>query len=174
MSTALAQVPAARFKWQDSVRCVRGAERELIRASVRGRIDDVVVEGQREQVVDALVDVASEHGTVLRCAADSLASVAALTRDLRASRVSLVVVSGASEVSSLVALSNVAHRYGARVAVDATEIVARQPFSIVSHGFDYMVADLDAIDRDDSDFGTAATVLIGRPDWFADIEGELR
>ena len=36
-------------------------------------------------------------------------------------------------------LASIAHRHGARILVDAAQLVAHQPISVVSHGIDYLV-----------------------------------
>lgn len=140
---------------------LRGGDRETVRAALRGRADDMVLTASsRADAVAAAVRAGGEHGRVVHCAADALGSVDHLTSELRAGGVAAVVVTGASDVAALVALTNHVHRHGARVVVDATEIVARQPFSIVSHGIDYVVCDGAALPEPSS-----GAVVIGRADW---------
>ncbi|GAB19192.1 hypothetical protein GOEFS_076_00210 [Gordonia effusa NBRC 100432] len=149
-----------------TTRALTGVDREPIRTAVRGRIDDVVLAADsRADARTALTLIGGEFGRVVHCAADSLGSVDELTSQLRAGGVSTVVITGAADVASVIALTNHIHRYGARVGVDATEIIARQPFSTVSHGIDYVICGAEALPP-----GRDGAVLIGRADWLTDID----
>ena len=57
-------------------------------------------------------------------------------------RVKLVAVSGASNVlgvcNDLAAISRIAHRHGARVLVDAAQLVAHRPIAMEAWGIDYL------------------------------------
>lgn len=162
-STAVLSRPATRVP---ETLTLRGAERDLLRSAVRGRIDDVVATAaSRDEARAAIALIGAERGRVSHCAVENLGSVDELTADLRAGGVSTVVITGVADVTSIVVLTNHVHRYGARVVVDATEIIARQPFSIVSHGIDYVICAADALPTD-----RAGAVLIGRADWLDDID----
>ncbi|NMO03590.1 hypothetical protein HH308_20450 [Gordonia sp. TBRC 11910] len=148
------------------VTTLHGVERDRIRAAVRGRIDDVVLTaGSRDDAHAAIALVGSEFGRIAHCAVNNLGSVDDLTSDLRAGGVSTVLITGATDVPSIVALTNHVHRYGARVAVDATEIIARQPFSIVSHGIDYVICDAGPLPDT-----RGGAILIGRADWLTGLD----
>ncbi|MFW0788493.1 hypothetical protein [Gordonia sp. CPCC 205333] len=163
MSTAVLNRPTIAIP---ATRTLTGVYRESIRTAVRGRINDVVLAtASRDEARAALALIAAEFGRVVHCAADNLGSVDELTSELRAGGVSAVVITGAADVASIIALTNHVHRYGARVAVDATEIIARQPFSTVSHGVDYVICGAEALP-----VGPTGAVLIGRADWLTDSD----
>ncbi|MET9202583.1 aminotransferase class V-fold PLP-dependent enzyme [Gordonia sp. NPDC003585] len=99
-------------------------------------------------------------------ACDTIAdTLIALEAELASKPAALLAVTAASNVTGEVLpigrLASIAHRHGARILVDAAQLVAHQPISIVSHGIDYLVF---SGHKTYAPFG--AGVLIGRPDWF--------
>lgn len=99
-------------------------------------------------------------------ARDSIAdTLAALDAELASKPAALLAVTAASNVTGEVLpigrLASIAHRHGARILVDAAQLVAHQPISIVSHGIDYLAF---SGHKTYAPFG--AGVLTGRPDWF--------
>jgi selenocysteine lyase/cysteine desulfurase len=76
----------------------------------------------------------------------------------------LVTVTGASNVTGeiwpLAALTEVAHRHGARIAVDAAQLAPHRPVSLADSGIDYLALSGHKLY---APFG--AGVLVGRADW---------
>jgi len=76
----------------------------------------------------------------------------------------LVTVTGASNVTGEVwpvaVLTEVAHRYGARIAVDAAQLAPHRPVSLAESGVDYLALSGHKLY---APFG--AGVLVGRADW---------
>lgn len=173
----LSQVTTARYE-----QC-----RETVRRFVRGRTDDTVV--FTRNTTDAInlaahctrgdvVVLDIEHhanllpwlsrtsgATRIVTARPSIAdTLTALECELAATPASLLAVTAASnvtgEVLPLARLAAIAHRHGARILVDAAQLVAHRPVSIVSHGIDYLVFSGHKVY---APFG--AGVLIGRSDW---------
>ncbi len=85
----------------------------------------------------------------------------------------LVAVTGASNVTGelwpLAELVEVAHRFGARVLVDAAQIAPHLPVDLGALGADYLAASGHKMY---APFG--AGILIGRPDWLGRLEPFLR
>ncbi|MFT4127248.1 MAG: aminotransferase class V-fold PLP-dependent enzyme [Gordonia sp. (in: high G+C Gram-positive bacteria)] len=173
----LSQVTTARYE-----EC-----RETVRRFVRGRTDDTVI--FTRNTTDAINLAASatpgdvvvldieHHANLLPwvsrtagaarivTAAGSIAdTLVALEAELAAAPAALLAVTAASNVTGEVLpigkLASLAHRHGARILVDAAQLVAHRPVSIVSHGIDYLVFSGHKLY---APFG--AGVLIGRPDW---------
>ncbi|MFW0787550.1 aminotransferase class V-fold PLP-dependent enzyme [Gordonia sp. CPCC 206044] len=166
------------------------AARETVRRFVRGRVDDAVVftRGTTDAINlaahitrgDVVVLDIEHHANLLPwCAPDRDGSsrarivpacttlddtLDALEAELAAKPAALLAVTAASNVTGEVLpisrLAAIAHRHGARILVDAAQLVAHRPVSLVSHGIDYLVFSGHKLY---APFG--AGVLIGRPDW---------
>jgi selenocysteine lyase/cysteine desulfurase len=95
-------------------------------------------------------------------------AVAAVDAALKAAPVGprLVCVTGASNVTGelwpLAALAEVAHRHGARIAVDAAQLAPHRPLTMGRLGLDYVALSGHKLY---APFGAGA--LIGRSDWLA-------
>ncbi|MEU4830286.1 aminotransferase class V-fold PLP-dependent enzyme [Streptosporangium sp. NPDC023615] len=85
----------------------------------------------------------------------------------------LLVVTAASNVTGelwpIAALAHIAHRHGARVLVDAAQLVPHRRLNLTALDLDYVVFSGHKLY---APFGTGA--LIGRSDWLADAEPYLR
>lgn len=85
----------------------------------------------------------------------------------------LLVVTAASNVTGelwpVAALAHIAHRHGARIAVDAAQFAPHRPLDITALDLDYAAFSGHKLY---APFGTGA--LIGRPDWLAQAEPYLR
>ncbi|GAA3424060.1 aminotransferase class V-fold PLP-dependent enzyme [Streptosporangium nondiastaticum] len=85
----------------------------------------------------------------------------------------LLVVTAASNVTGelwpIAALAHIAHRHGARVLVDAAQLVPHRPINLTALDLDYVVFSGHKLY---APFGTGA--LIGRPDWLSGAEPYLR
>ncbi|AZG47845.1 aminotransferase class V-fold PLP-dependent enzyme [Gordonia insulae] len=164
--------------------------RETVRAFVRGRVDDAVVftRGTTDAINlaahvtcgDVVVLDIEHHANLLPwCAPDRTGSsrvrvvpacatiedtLAALDAELASAPAALLAVTAASNVTGEVLpigrLASIAHRHGARILVDAAQLVAHRRVSMVSHGIDYLVFSGHKLY---APFG--AGVLIGRADW---------
>ena len=101
---------------------------------------------------------------VVEAAATAAATVARVDADLAVRPAALVAVTGASnvtgELTPLAALAEVAHRHGARLAVDAAQLAPHRRFDIASLGIDYVAFSGHKLY---APFGAGA--LVGRPDW---------
>ena len=98
-------------------------------------------------------------------AASSIAStLARLETQLRAGNIVLLAVTGASNVTGEVLpvneLAALAHRYGARILVDAAQLAAHRRIDLTTSGIDYVAFSGHKMY---APFG--AGVLVGRPDW---------
>ncbi|MFW0797533.1 aminotransferase class V-fold PLP-dependent enzyme [Gordonia sp. CPCC 205515] len=164
--------------------------RETVRAFVRARTDDAVVftRGTTDSINlaahitdgDVVVLDIEHHANLLPwCAprpdgssrarivraADTIEdTLVALEAELASAPAALLAVTAASNVTGEVLpisrLASIAHRHGARILVDAAQLVAHRPISVVSHGIDYLVFSGHKVY---APFG--AGVLIGRADW---------
>ncbi|MGW5524034.1 aminotransferase class V-fold PLP-dependent enzyme [Gordonia sp. NPDC003950] len=161
--------------------------RDTVRRFVRGRTDDTVVFTRNttdainlaahctpgdvvvldiEHHANLLPWVSRDNGTArIVSACDTLEdTLAALDAELAAAPAALLAVTAASNVTGEVLpisrLASIAHRHGARILVDAAQLVAHRPVSIVSHGIDYLVFSGHKLY---APFGSG--VLIGRSDW---------
>lgn len=166
------------------------AARDTVRAFVRGRADDTVVFTRNTTDAinlaahitpgDVVVLDIEHHANLLPwcapkegrsrarivTACDTIEdTLVALEAELASKPASLLAVTAASNVTGEVLpigkLASIAHRHGARILVDAAQLVAHRPISIVSHGIDYLAF---SGHKAYAPFG--AGVLIGRSDWF--------
>jgi selenocysteine lyase/cysteine desulfurase len=91
-------------------------------------------------------------------------TLANLEAELRGGQVSLLAVTGASnvtgEVLPIAELAALAHRYGARIVVDAAQLAPHRRISIAADDVDYLAFSGHKLY---APFG--AGVLVGRPDW---------
>ncbi|MGC4961481.1 aminotransferase class V-fold PLP-dependent enzyme [Gordonia sp. DT101] len=184
----LSQVTTARYE----------QAREVIRGFVRARADDAVVftRGTTDAINlaahatrgDVVVLDIEHHANLLPwCAPDRDGSsrvrvvgacatiddtLAALEAELAAAPAALLAVTAASNVTGEVLpigrLASIAHRNGARILIDAAQLVAHRRVSMVGHGIDYLVFSGHKLY---APFG--AGVLIGRPDWLDAAEPYL-
>ncbi len=166
------------------------AAREVVRRFVRARVDDSVVftRGTTDAINlaahatrgDVVVLDIEHHANLLPwCAPDQSGSarvrvvqacdtiedtLVALEAELASSPAALLAVTAASNVTGEVLpigrLAAVAHRHGARILVDAAQLVAHRRIAMVSHGIDYLVFSGHKLY---APFG--AGVLVGRADW---------
>ncbi|WP_220504736.1 aminotransferase class V-fold PLP-dependent enzyme [Microbispora sp. H13382] len=85
----------------------------------------------------------------------------------------LLVVTAASNVTGelwpIAGLAHVAHRHGARIAVDAAQFVPHRGLNLAALDLDYVAFSGHKLY---APFG--AGVLVGRPDWLADADPYLR
>lgn len=98
-------------------------------------------------------------------AADTIeGTLAALERELADGTVSLLAVTGASnvtgEVLPVARLAALAHQYGARIVVDAAQLAPHRRLDIGRHGIDYVAFSGHKLY---APYG--AGVLVGRADW---------
>ncbi len=102
--------------------------------------------------------------TALPVAASIAGSLAALELELEHEQTALVTVTGASNVTGeclpLAAIAQIAHRYGARLAVDGAQLAPHRPVDIDASGVDYLAVSGHKLY---APFGAGA--LIGRRDW---------
>ncbi|HEY3714934.1 MAG TPA: aminotransferase class V-fold PLP-dependent enzyme [Jatrophihabitantaceae bacterium] len=101
---------------------------------------------------------------VVEAAATAAATVARVDAELASRPVALVAVTGASnvtgELTPLASLAEVAHRHGARLAVDAAQFVPHRRVDIAALGIDYIAFSGHKLY---APFGAGA--LVGRRDW---------
>lgn len=176
----LSQVTTARYE----------AARDTVRRFVRGRVDDTVVFTRNTTDAinlaahitpgDVVVLDIEHHANLLPWCAprdgrnrarivrtcDTIEdTLVALEAELASAPAALLAVTAASNVTGEVLpisrLASIAHRHGARILVDAAQLVAHRPVSVVSHGIDYLAF---SGHKAYAPFG--AGVLIGRTDWF--------
>ncbi|WP_285786025.1 aminotransferase class V-fold PLP-dependent enzyme [Microbispora sp. NBRC 16548] len=85
----------------------------------------------------------------------------------------LLVVTAASNVTGelwpIAGLAHIAHRHGARIAVDAAQLVPHRELNLAALDLDYVAFSGHKLY---APFG--AGVLVGRPDWLADADPYLR
>ncbi|MFJ2032881.1 aminotransferase class V-fold PLP-dependent enzyme [Streptosporangium sp. NPDC087985] len=85
----------------------------------------------------------------------------------------LLVVTAASNVTGelwpIAALAHIAHRHGARILVDAAQLVPHRPLNLTALDLDYVVFSGHKLY---APFGAGA--LIGRADWLSEAEPYLR
>lgn len=164
--------------------------RETVRAFVRGRVDDAVIftRGTTDSINLAahitdgdvvVLDIehhanllpwcaprpdGSSRARIVRAATTIEDTLSALDAELASAPAALLAVTAASNVTGEVLpigrLASIAHRHGARILVDAAQLVAHRPISMVSHGIDYLVFSGHKLY---APFG--AGVLVGRADW---------
>ena len=95
------------------------------------------------------------------------------TRELQREPAALVSVTGASNVTGeclpLAALSDLAHRHGARLAVDGAQLAPHRPVDLAAAGIDYFACSGHKLY---APYGAGA--LIGRRDWLDAAEPHQR
>jgi selenocysteine lyase/cysteine desulfurase len=103
-------------------------------------------------------------GTVLPAAPSVAGSLAALELELEHEQAALVTVTGASNVTGecppLATIAEIAHRYGARLAVDGAQLAPHRPIDLSSSGIDYLACSGHKLY---APYGGGA--LVGRRDW---------
>lgn len=102
--------------------------------------------------------------TVLPAAGSVAGSLAALELELEHESAALVTVTGASNVTGecppLTTIAEIAHRYGARLAVDGAQLVPHRAVDLAAAGIDYLACSGHKLY---APYGGGA--LIGRGDW---------
>jgi selenocysteine lyase/cysteine desulfurase len=102
--------------------------------------------------------------TAVPAAASVSGSLAALELELEHEQAALVTVTGASNVTGeclpVAAIAQIAHRYGARLAVDGAQLVPHRPVDLSASGIDYLACSGHKLY---APYGAGA--LIGRRDW---------
>ncbi|HEX3618628.1 MAG TPA: aminotransferase class V-fold PLP-dependent enzyme [Solirubrobacteraceae bacterium] len=102
--------------------------------------------------------------TPIPAAASVGGSLAALELELEHEQAALVTVTGASNVTGeclpLPAVAQIAHRYGARLAVDGAQLAPHRPIDLAGAGIDYLACSGHKLY---APYGGGA--LIGRRDW---------
>jgi selenocysteine lyase/cysteine desulfurase len=102
--------------------------------------------------------------TTIPAAASVGGSLAALELELEHEQAALVTVTGASNVTGeclpLPAIAQIAHRYGARLAVDGAQLAPHRPIDLATSGIDYLACSGHKLY---APYGGGA--LIGRRDW---------
>ncbi len=171
----LSQVTTARYE----------QARETVRTFVGGRADDTVVVTRNttdsinlaasivpgdvvvldiEHPANLLPWTRTGRARIVESQSTIDATLAALEDELASAPAALLAVTAASnvtgEVLPLARLAGLAHRHGARILVDAAQLVAHRGVSIASFGIDYLVFSGHKVY---APFG--AGVLVGRPDW---------
>jgi selenocysteine lyase/cysteine desulfurase len=158
--------------------------REVIAAFTRARSDDVVI--FTRNTTDALNLLAStvpgrvvhldieHHANLLPWRVDRFtavlagetvdATLAVLDAELTREPVALLAVTGASNVTGecppLAGLADLAHRHGARLAVDGAQLAPHRPVDLSATGIDYFACSGHKLY---APYGAGA--LIGRRDW---------
>jgi selenocysteine lyase/cysteine desulfurase len=106
----------------------------------------------------------SRHAHVVPARATLAGTIAAVEVELARSPAALLTVTGASNVTGeclpLAELAALAHRYGARIAVDGAQLVPHRRVDIAATGIDYLAFSGHKMY---APFGAGA--LIGRRDW---------
>ena len=161
--------------------------RETVRRFVGGRADDAVVFTRNTtDAINLAAHVLPDDGDVVVLDIEHHANllpwqrtgrarivaaqptfaetVAALEAELSAKPAALLAITAASNVTGEVlpirTLTALAHRHGARILIDAAQLVAHRPVSLAGYGIDYLVFSGHKVY---APFG--AGVLIGRGDW---------
>ena len=95
---------------------------------------------------------------------DLTTTLAAVDSELARRPAALLIVpavaAATGEVLPLPALAAIAHRRGARLLVDGSDIVSRRAVNLTSHGIDYLVLSGPSV--------AGPAVVVGRSDWLAD------
>ncbi|SDH86723.1 Selenocysteine lyase/Cysteine desulfurase [Arthrobacter subterraneus] len=160
--------------------------RRIVRAFVGGREDDAVIFTRNTtDSLNLLAGCLPEDGEVLYLdlehhanllpwldrphrglvAADTVeATLAAVEEELASGGISLLAVTGASnvtgEVLPIARFASAAHAHGARIVVDAAQLAPHRRLDLVRDGIDYVAFSGHKLY---APFG--AGVLVGRPDW---------
>ncbi|PXW35516.1 UNVERIFIED_CONTAM: aminotransferase class V [Williamsia faeni] len=97
---------------------------------------------------------------------DLTTTLAAVDSELARRPAALVIVpavaSATGEVLPLPTLAAIAHRRGARLLVDGSDIVSRRAVNLTSHGIDYLVLSGPSV--------AGPAVVVGRSDWLAESD----
>ena len=95
---------------------------------------------------------------------DLVTTLAAVDSELERRPAALLIVPAVAEATGevvpLPALAAIAHRRGARLLVDGSELVSRRAVNLTSHGIDYLVLSGRSV--------AGPAVVVGRGDWLAD------
>jgi selenocysteine lyase/cysteine desulfurase len=158
--------------------------REIVAESTGARPDDVTVFTRNTTDALNLLDTATpgrvvhldiEHHanllpwrrgthTAVPAAANLEASLQALEQELQREPAALVAITGASNVTGecppLRALADLAHRHGARLAVDGAQLAPHRPVDMEATGIDYLACSGHKLY---APYGGGA--LVGRRDW---------
>ena len=106
----------------------------------------------------------ARQGRVVPARARLGETIAAIRAELACRPAALLAVTGASNVTGeclpLAELAQIAHRYGARIAVDGAQLVPHRRIDMAAAGLDYLAFSGHKLY---APFG--AGVLVGRPDW---------
>ncbi len=131
----------------------------LLAAAVPGRVVHLDIEHHAN-----LLPWRGADWGVVRAADTLQASLGALERELRDAPAALLAVTGASNVTGecppLAELARLAHRHGARLAVDGAQLAPHRPVDIAATGIDYLACSGHKLY---APYGAGA--LIGRRDW---------
>lgn len=143
--------------------CVASILKQQGYAEGRANVHGEVLYLDIEHHANLLPWQALPHRSVV--AADSIAAtLARVETQLRAGNVLLLAVTGASNVTGEVLpvheLAALAHRYGARIVVDAAQLAPHRRIDLSASGIDYLAFSGHKLY---APFG--AGVLVGRPDW---------
>ena len=151
----------------DSLNLLAGCVESLLKqrgyAEGRSNVHGEVLYLDIEHHANLLPWQALPHRSVV--AASSIAStLARVETQLRAGNVLLLAVTGASnvtgEVLPIAELATLAHRYGARIVVDAAQLAPHRRINVAETGIDYVAFSGHKLY---APFG--AGVLVGRSDW---------
>ena len=151
----------------DSLNLLAGCVESILKqrgfAEGRSNVHGEVLYLDIEHHANLLPWQALPHRSVV--AAHSIAStLARVETQLRAGNVLLLAVTGASnvtgEVLPVAELAALAHKYGARIVVDAAQLAPHRRIDLAATGIDYLAFSGHKLY---APFG--AGVLVGRPDW---------
>jgi selenocysteine lyase/cysteine desulfurase len=131
----------------------------LLACAVPGRVVHLDIEHHAN-----LLPWRGAQWTAVLAAATAQETLAALERELTREPAALVAVTGASNVTGecppLAQIAALAHRHGARLAVDGAQLAPHRPVDIAATGIDYLACSGHKLY---APYGGGA--LIGRSDW---------
>jgi selenocysteine lyase/cysteine desulfurase len=140
----------------------------LLASAVPGRVVHLDIEHHAN-----LLPWRGGQWTAVRAAESVDATLQELERELQREPAALVSVTGASNVTGeclpLAALSGLAHRHAARLAVDGAQLAPHRPVELAAAGVDYFACSGHKLY---APYGAGA--LIGRPDWLDATEPHQR
>jgi selenocysteine lyase/cysteine desulfurase len=140
----------------------------LLASAVPGRVVHLDIEHHAN-----LLPWRGGQWTAVRAAESVDATLQEIERELQSEPAALVSVTGASNVTGeclpLAALSDLAHRHGARLAVDGAQLAPHRPVDLAAAGVDYFACSGHKLY---APYGAGA--LIGRPDWLDATEPHQR